>query len=662
MKKILLAVSALFLFGATFAQTNVVNRHNEPSVTTKRIALTGFEEGAVPSTVKPMMRNMSRSYVGVTSYDCQSNGSMPGRIGMHSDGTVSAIWTTNGSTTASRGTGYNYFDGSAWVNSSSSSPRIENVRTGWPTMTTVGNAEIVAAHDGSTALVIGVCPQKGTQNWTFTTLQGPSVSNGTSTSTCLLWPSIASSGNTIHLIACTESDEGFLYNGINTCLVYYRGTFNPSDNTIAWESPRVVGDVTPSEVNHFQGDGYAIAAKGDNVAIVAAPGMTKNPFLWKSTNNGQTFSKTVFFETAPAGDTAYRSDGCVAVAIGDDGTAHIAMGTYWCYIMSDTSSSYTWWPSVGYLLYWNETMAPITYNGSQTSADPETLAAAGYTVVERFNLDCDESLWGVSGWGIDAYPSYGVGVVSFPQLIAQNGKVYMTFCQMMEFPFVDASSEKYYRGVFATKSDNNGQSFGDYSWLSYNKDCYYVDSWELFPIDTNVGLSLNDFMDYINTEGESVYPSVAPQLVNGNIAMIWQQDYVAGSEIKESSSAMCQEESLLYYFSMNADSIGIYNNTHEVCQGLWIDHTGISNKHVSGMKVYPNPASESVNLTFSSEISENGIVSVMNLMGQTVYTQNVSVSEGYNMINIPVKQFNSGVYMVTLRTNAGLSTQKLIVK
>ena len=80
------------------------------------------------------------------------------------------------------------------------------------------------------------------------------------------------------------------------------------------------------------------------------------------------------------------------------------------------------------------------------------------------------------------------------------------------------------------------------------------------------------------------------------------------------------------------------------------------------MKMYPNPASESVNVTFSAENAENGVVSVMNLMGQTVYTSNVEVNEGYNMINIPVKQFSEGVYMVTLRTNTGISTQKLIVK
>ena len=186
-----------------------------------------------------------------------------------------------------------------------------------------------------------------------------------------MWPAIASSGNTIHLIACTESDDGFYYNGINTCLVYYRGTYNEANGTISWSEPRVVGGVTPAEDSKFSGDSYAIAAKGNTVAIAAAPGLTKDAFIWKSTDNGENFTKTVFFETAGGGDTAYRCDGAMDVAIDDNGQVHVATGTYMCYIETDTSTSYTWWPSVGYLLYWNESMNPIAYNGSQDDANPD---------------------------------------------------------------------------------------------------------------------------------------------------------------------------------------------------------------------------------------------------------------------------------------------------
>ena len=80
------------------------------------------------------------------------------------------------------------------------------------------------------------------------------------------------------------------------------------------------------------------------------------------------------------------------------------------------------------------------------------------------------------------------------------------------------------------------------------------------------------------------------------------------------------------------------------------------------MKMYPNPATNNVNVTFSSEESANAVLSVMNLMGQTVYTENVNIHEGYNLVNLSVNNFRSGVYMVNIKTNKGTSTQKLIVK
>ena len=144
--------------------------------------------------------------------------------------------------------------------------------------------------------------------------------------------------------------------------------------------------------------------------------------------------------------------------------------------------------------------------------------------------------------------------------------------------------------------------------------------------------------------------------------MWWQQDYYAGSEIKQNSTSMCQHESSIYGMSIDANEIGVYNNTDEIWQGLWIDPAGISNQIISGMKMYPNPASESVNITFSSEEGSNAVLSVMNLMGQTVYTMNVNVNEGYNFVNLPVNQFRAGVYMVNIKTSKGTSTQKLIVR
>ena len=662
MKKILLAVTAFFLINAMFAQ-DVAKTRNMNTVAMKKTFVTGREEAA-PEQVMPMVRVTSRNFIGTTYYDLQTNGSMANKVIAHNDGTISAVWTTNGSTASTRGTGYNYFNGTNWINAATSTDRIENVRTGWGTMTCVGDAEIMAAHNGSTALVIGVCPQKGTNNWTFTTLVGPEAVNGSQTSTCLLWPSLASSGNIIHLIACTESDAGYLYQGIQTCLLYYRGTFNASDNTITWEQPRIVGNVTASEVSQFSGDAYAIAAKNNTVAIVSAA-TSSDVFLWKSTDNGVNFTKSTVFQHPYPGfneattlvvDTPYVSDGSCAVAIDNNGKAHVAFGITRMLNDATGDDSWSYFPGVVGMLYWNENQQPIL-NSNATTLEPENIAAAGYTVIKRSDLNND----GGAYWsaGDVELPSYGVTAVSMPQIITEGNNVYLVFAEILDWPFLDVNSVMYYRGVFATKSTDGGNNFGDKSWLSYNKDCYYVYDWG-WAQDT--GYTISDMSEYIYAEGESVYPAVAANIVNGKIVMTWQQDYNAGSEIKENSSAMAQNESNIFFLSIDANDIGVYNNVNEVSQGLWIDSTGISNRIISGMKMYPNPASESVNVTFSSEEYADAVISVMNLMGQTVYTENVNIHEGYNMVTLSTNNFRSGVYMVNIKTDKGTSTQKLIVK
>ena len=661
MKKILLAVSALFLVSAVFAQ-DVATKRNMNTVAKNKTIMTGREEAA-PEQAAPMVRNLSRSFIGTTFYDLQTNGSQAPKMFAHSDGTASAVWTTSAAGAATRGTGYNYFDGTSWVNPSTSTDRIENTRTGWGTMTCVGDAEIVASHNGTTALVIGICPQKGTQNWTFTTLEGPAVSNGSSTSTCLLWPAIASTGNTVHLIACTESDAGFLYQGIQTCLVYYRGTYNASSNTIAWEQPRIVGNVTSAEVKTFSGDAYAIAAKGNTVAILNAPSFS-DVFLWKSTDGGVNFTKTIVFEhPVPAydpnstivTDTPYVADGSCAVALDDNGVAHVAFGiTRFNHDESNIAAgNYSYYPGVVGMLYWNETMQPIINTNAYT-LEPSNIEAAGYKVFYRSDLNNDGGAYWSSG-DLDL-PGYGVGAVSMPQLVASNGKVYVIYTTILDFPFMDLNTNAYFRGVFGAKSMDNGNNWGDASWLSYNKDCYYLNDWSWVSDTDSV---LIHAMDNLYVEGESVFPAAAPQIVNGQILLNWQQDFFAGTYTKDGGTFA---ESFIHVLKMDADSIGLYNNVNEVWQGIWIDHTGISNEILSGMKMYPNPASNLVNITFSSEESANAVVSVMNLMGQIVYNENVDIQEGYNMVTVPVNNFRSGVYMVNIKTNKGTTTQKLIVK
>ncbi len=281
-----------------------------------------------------------------------------------------------------------------------------------------------------------------------------------------------------------------------------------------------MGNVTASEVSAFSGDAYAIAAKGNTVAILNASTFT-DVFIWKSTDNGVNFTKTTvaahpypgFNETTTlVTDTPYVSDASCAVAIDDNGKVHVAFGLTRMLNDDLTDATTSYFPGIVGMLYWNEDMQPIL-NTTRNTMDPDTLEAAGYTIFKRSDLNND----GGAYFGGEGYelPSYGVSAVSMPQIVLDGNNVYMIYSALLDWPFLDHENSMYFRGIFGTKSADGGDTWGGVSWLSYNKDCFYVEDWAWLD-DTTATIA--DVME-VTTSGESVFPAAAADVVNGKINM-----------------------------------------------------------------------------------------------------------------------------------------------
>lgn len=670
MKKVIFTLSMIVLTVAVFAQQPVkIYQQNPASQKVAQKVLNGRETGEAFSLPAPMVRNTEANYIGSTYYDLQTNSSMGSRIIAHEDGTVSYAWTTCGTASSSRGTGYNYFSNGSLVNDFTSTARIETARTGWGNLAPLGTGteigEIVVAHNGSTGLVVSTRPTKGTGVWNSQTLIGPSIINGTSSSTALLWPTMATSGNTVHLFACTESDAGYLYEGIQTALVYYRGTYDRTSNSVTWENPRLIDGIDSSYIGEFDGDAYRVKAQNGKVVLLVC-GSTADVFYCESNDGGTTWTKTIVFDSpVPEGyasdeslllDTPFVCDGSGSLAIDESGNVHVAFGI--TRILEDdlNTAGHSYFPGYDALLYWNSTMPQITQRVDTPaySLNPDYLLSQGRIIFSRPDLDGDDTLWYLNG-GIENYPSYGIGMTSQPQLVVKDGTVYLIFSSVLDFPFYDYDQTMYYRGIFGTKSTDNGTtwSMDSISWLSYGEDIYYVD-WDLLPTTENP-------IDAIFTNSENVYVAAADEIVNGKVNMIWQTDYFAGSEIKENNSAVCNNIANINWLQINASEIGSFNNTTEVHTGIW-DEDGICENSLSEMKMYPNPASTSVIITVNSLTSSQATLSVTNLMGQTVYTNAIALSSGANQLTLNVSELSNGFYMVNIKSNTGTTTQKLIVR
>ncbi len=82
-----------------------------------------------------------------------------------------------------------------------------------------------------------------------------------------------------------------------------------------------------------------------------------------------------------------------------------------------------------------------------------------------------------------------------------------------------------------------------------------------------------------------------------------------------------------------------------------------------GLSVYPNPANDKVNVSFSLTNEASVSVTVTDLAGKVVYTSN----EGHNAagahsMTINTSALSNGVYMVTFTANNEVSTQKIAIR
>jgi len=78
--------------------------------------------------------------------------------------------------------------------------------------------------------------------------------------------------------------------------------------------------------------------------------------------------------------------------------------------------------------------------------------------------------------------------------------------------------------------------------------------------------------------------------------------------------------------------------------------------------LYPNPATDNLTVLVSTEQNTEGTMDVYNVMGQIVYSSNVTLQKGQTEIKIPVGRFANGQYLLKATLPSGDYTQKVFMK
>lgn len=623
MKKIyVLALTALT--ATAFAQTPKVL--NGPNVAREA---TRFVDATQPSpvrvapksnfTAKSLGKKSFLTKIGETQNDQQTNASIYRRVQLLPSGKVSATWTTSADPApyASRGAGYNHFNGTSWGAPTSS--RIEPERTGFPNYVynATTNEEIITSHivKAGTGIAGGIIMNRktgvGPGTWTATTVLDtiPTVPG-------VLWAQTAISGDYMIVIGSyTDSSDAqpnrVVKNGVRTPQVYSRYQF--STNT--W---LVTNACLPGYDNTRYyaggGDNYSIDANGSNVAILIG-GLTDDLALYKSTDAGATWSKTIIdsfpvpaYDYKVLFDTAFSNDGSVHVTLDNVGNAHCFWSRARVLDANIDDNSVTYFPGQNAILYWND----------NTPLDSAKIIAGMPDENNNNQLDLADS-WNEAG---ARYGNHSIPTMPYAA-ISDNGIIFLTYSSLTEDDI--STDSKNYRDVYCTFSRDGGQTWS----------------------------SIVNLTGWIGLNYEQVFPSVSKKM-DGRLHLTFLQKTSIGRYDATNNPGAAGIHDVMYMVIDTADITGGTISS--------IGNT-FNNEVFTVGQNFPNPFHNYTNIPVNFKRNADVNVVVMDITGKEVLNQNfMNVAAGANNLEISLGNVPTGIYMYTVEAEGIKVTRKMIIE
>lgn len=616
MKRNYLLVLCMLAFMSGYAQVGPqrLTRTGDPAVMKPAGRIGDVIPGqSAPNPTVQADLSLEDPVLGSTVYDLQTNAANQNRLYLFPDGTLGGTWTlAHDQGFSDRGTGYNYFDGTAW--GPQPSVRVESVKTGWPSYAPYGPAgEIIACHRFPTfPMYLNTRMVKGTGSWTETTLGIPSGADG------IDWPRMVTNGQdhmNIHVIALTPptASGGSVYQGMDGALVYNRSL----DGGVTWDGWEILPGMTSAEYLGISGDAYAWAEpRGDTLCFVVGENWF-DQFIMKSTDNGETWTKTIIWPCpynlwngGTATDTIFCPDGASAVALDKNGKAHVLFGLQRA--LGDESGAKYWFPYTDGLIYWNEDKPELPQE-----LDPEWLEENGYVI----GWVQDTMVWYSDPTQL-AY--YYVSMSSMPQIAVDDdqGLVYAVWSSVTMLTDPD---NYMLRHLFARTSLDGGTT------------------WEEEITDITG--------DFLYSWTECVFPSMSPTSDNF-WHLIFQGDDYAGALVQTPAQGQTSStENSMIYLKSYKWPVG----TEE------IPGAGKEILTVSGS--FPNPASDRTTLRISLNVPSDVKIELRSVLGQQMEVLNLGhLAAGYHPVPISVSGLATGVYQYIVTAGNERAGGKLVIK
>ncbi len=651
MKKILLLFSAVCVSASmAFAQGQVKDTGvdaapadkysptNVPTpINTKKTRGVGDD---FPSTIG------TKHVVGKTTYDLQTNGALQNRL-MLTGNEIHAAWTMSQETGviatsafADRGTGYAYYNGTAWGAPPTS--RLEgSTRTGFGAMGINGNGDLMyASHSAAYNIMLST---KGTSGWN-------TVQTSLSNTSTAIWPDIATSGNWLYVIAASQ-DSLTKSNGIRNGYFFSRS----NDNGATWLDNMIPMPLIDS-VGHYRGGGnsYSIAAR-DSIVVICFGDIGNDLTMLKSTDYGATWTKKVVwdwpldnFDFASMNmtdtnndntpDTLYTVDGAFDVAIDKDGETHVAFSTLRVY-KDGTTTGYSYFMFTSGMRYYNSIVDSVaevdnifTLHHALCDGDSTFNTIPNYTSTNPGDANYNT-----------------ISLLTMPQVSVNenNDEVYITYTAIVDGDQTEIDiAHPYWLG----SSGIDGQPYRDVMVLASNDK------------GANWGYPVNISR---TAHYEEAFPSVPERISGTDLHVLYQGDIEPGTILQNDDTYDSDFENWMIYQKVAIADIFAANTNISAPCGQFELPLAISNLNttINGtVNVYPNPATDFINVELTlNNMAQSVSYEIYDMTGRMiaqVKRANISIDKA----QINVQSLSAGSYILKINADNAISSHKVNVK
>ena len=658
MKKVLLLSLSLALGFSAFAQQRVAKDDLKAvkMSATKTVAgnevVTSSAANFAPQTSRSVVVNrfddMEYTETMYTTYDLQSNSWCSNRMYQLPNGKVGIVATMSheeNQSASDRGTGYNFFNGEEWMDQPEE--RLEPYRCGWPTICQYGDdGEVMISH---APVHCWIREKAGEGEWVDMGLL-PDHPEGYPYDEDLAWPRVATTGDhhdIIHVIADLQHSGDVTEHH----QVYYRS----EDGGQTWITAFSPLAQDGEETGHYSADAYNIASNGHTVAMIYGDDLQGHVVMYKSTDDGQNWERTVIWENPYYGydwatdpqsiytDTVF-GPATLALAVDNNGVAHVAMSTYE-YIHDELGDTYTTWSgrAVDGIYYWNDTQeAPI----QSPDGNPHHALRLWWPSGDGYvHMEADSTKW--IGY-LPLHEDAQGALIDY-----DNDKFYRESDYFYKFRSGQSgmpalSIDPYGNIACAYSCPNNARENSDLG--KYYRSIYV----SYYNVDEGYWHQVEDELidDFMYGYSEFIF-TISANNTNtpGEFWLGFQEDDRPG----------------LYWGSNATQTEATENHIHAVkiipgaeCVSVPENHDAIN--PMTEVRVYPNPATDMLNVEVNASQSSVMSIDVYNIMGQKVQEQSVNINAGLNRPTINTSDFASGIYFVTVKANGFENTMKFVVK